>query len=393
MNTKVFLTTALLFAVSFTSAFAKAQKVANSAVNVNGTWYYCATNLGFTSGGAFNGADLGVLESLQLGGQSQAWDGNGHWNGGGQVQMSYKIDDGTEEVLYLDYWALQYYNDSGETWMKFQTGGGNFTPATIDISGLAEGRHTLAVWFHCDNAYDSNNGNNFVANFTKPYKVANSSDISPNSNPVAVQLDGLTLYKDDHWNTICLPFDLNVQTSVLAGAEIRELNSASVSGSTLTLNFSNSLSSASIEAGKPYIIKWSNGTNIVDPVFTNVVLSTNQAGEVPGTGVTFKGTFDEIVYNSEPDNILFVGESDVLYYPAIGASIHPFHAYFDLGTNASPVKAVVLNFGDEENGILLMEDGRSKMEDAYFTLDGLRLLSQPISPGIYIHNGRKVLIK
>ena len=295
MNTKVFLTTALLFTASVTSAFAVAQKVANSAVNVNGTWYYCATDLGFTNGGAFNGADLGVLESLQLGGQSQAWDGNGHWNGGGQVQMSYKIDNGTEKVLYLDYWALQYYNNSNETWMKFQSGGGSFTPATIDISGLAEGNHTLTIWFHCDNAWDSNNGNNFVATFTKPYKVANSGDITrvsnlSNGNPVAVQLNGLTLYKDGYCNTLCLPFDLTksqYDQSPINGAEIRELSSASVSGSTLTLNFSNVSASQDndplLEAGKPYIIKWENdNSTIQNPVFTSVNLITTGAGTVPG---------------------------------------------------------------------------------------------------------------
>ena len=406
MNTKVFLTTALLFTASVTSAFAVAKKVANSAVNVNGTWYYCGQYMDWCKGGSFNGADLGVLESLQLGGQSQAWDGNNNWESG-QVQMSYMIDGGTVKVLYLDYWTHQYYNDSGETWMKFQSG----TPATIDISGLAEGNHTLAVWFHCDNAYDSNNGNNFVANFTTPYKVANSRDISrvsnlSNGNSIAVQLDGLTLYKDGYCNTLCLPFGLTksqYDQSPIKGAEIRELSSARVSGNTLTLNFryvsATQDNDPLLEAGKPYIINWGNdNSTISNPTFTNVTISTNGAGSVPSNGVTFKGTFDQIDFTTAPDNILFVGDANTLYYPDNGTKIHPFHAYFELGVGVSQIKTINLNFDDEENGIQeITTDSNlsnpSNLSNSYITLDGRRLLSQPISPGIYIHNGRKVLIK
>ena len=40
-----------------------------------------------------------------------------------------------------------------------------------------------------------------------------------------------------------------------------------------------------------------------------------------------------------------------------------------------------------------MEDGRSKMEDVYYTLDGRKLEGKPTAKGMYIVNGRKVIIK
>ena len=386
----------LLLAASATSAFAEAQKVANSAVNVNGTWYYCGQYMDWCKGGSFNGADLGVLESLQLGGQSQAWDYNNNWESG-QVQMSYKIDNGTVKVLYLDYWTHQYYNDSGETWMKFQSG----TPATIDISGLAEGNHTLAVWFHCDYAYDSNNGQNFIANFiTKPYKVANSSDISrvsnlSNGNPVAVQLDGLTLYKDSYWNSICLPFSLSqveIETSPLAGAEICTLSGASLQNGTLFLEFA---TQTEITAGKPYFVKWGLGDAIVNPIFTGVKLSTNEASEVIYGDASFIGTFDLIEYETEDKNILFLGEENTLYYPIAGASIGAFHAYIELQENSPEgIKSFVLNFDDETTSITQINDeAKSQEANTYFTLDGRRLNDMPATAGLYIVNGKKVVIK
>ena len=40
-----------------------------------------------------------------------------------------------------------------------------------------------------------------------------------------------------------------------------------------------------------------------------------------------------------------------------------------------------------------MEDGRSKMEDVNYTLDGRKLECKPTAKGMYIVNGRKVIIK
>ena len=44
-------------------------------------------------------------------------------------------------------------------------------------------------------------------------------------------------------------------------------------------------------------------------------------------------------------------------------------------------------------GIVPMSDVRSKMSDVWFTLDGRRLDGKPAQSGIYIHGGRKVVIK
>ena len=35
----------------------------------------------------------------------------------------------------------------------------------------------------------------------------------------------------------------------------------------------------------------------------------------------------------------------------------------------------------------------SDLSNSWFTLDGLRIGEKPSRPGLYIHNGRKVLIK
>jgi hypothetical protein len=41
---------------------------------------------------------------------------------------------------------------------------------------------------------------------------------------VQVMLTGRKLYKDDSWNTLCLPFDVVLEGSALDGATLKELD-------------------------------------------------------------------------------------------------------------------------------------------------------------------------
>ena len=47
----------------------------------------------------------------------------------------------------------------------------------------------------------------------------------------------------------------------------------------------------------------------------------------------------------------------------------------------------------ETTSLASMEDVRCKMEDVWYTLDGRKLQGKPTKKGLYIHNGRKVVIK
>lgn len=70
----------------------------------------------------------------------------------------------------------------------------------------------------------------------------------------AFTLYGRTLYKDNSWNTLCVPFNKTIEGSVLDGCEARTLSSATLDNGTLTLTFSNPVDE--LLAGVPYIVKW-----------------------------------------------------------------------------------------------------------------------------------------
>ena len=157
LNLSCALLTLLFGAAGTTASFASASEVGKSAIYVNENWYYAGENLGWCSGGAFNGANLGTLTSLKLAGQSKARDSE--WGEGATMSMCYMIDGGISHTLTLTKFGYENgYN-------KFQSGGADFAPETIDISGLAGGEHTLSVYFYSDGIYDSNNSQNYNAKF------------------------------------------------------------------------------------------------------------------------------------------------------------------------------------------------------------------------------------
>jgi hypothetical protein len=88
-----------------------------------------------------------------------------------------------------------------------------------------------------------------------------------------------------------------------------------------------------IEAGKPYLVKWTGSSNIANPVFNNVVVN-KAINDVKytsgGKTVTFKGTYDRLGFAEENRSILFVGTGNKLFWPLAGASIGAMRSYFEL---------------------------------------------------------------
>ena len=230
-----------------------------------------------------------------------------------------------------------------------------------------------------------------------------------NDKTYNVTLTGRTLYKDGYWNTLCLPFnvDLTAVGCPLAGATARTLNSASITtgetGSTLTLTFGDPVTK--LVAGTPYIIKWTKANDYVDddahnlvaPTFTGVTIdATNRDFTSQDGNVRFKGTYSPVNFTASDQSILFLGvknNKNTLYYPQSGAGIKAFRAYFQLN-NGQQASAFNLNFDDDDaTGIITTNYTNFTNSDEWYTLSGTRLSAKPTKPGLYINNGKKVVIK
>jgi hypothetical protein len=223
------------------------------------------------------------------------------------------------------------------------------------------------------------------------------------STAKSVVLTGRTLWKDDGWNTLCLPFDVTLAGSPLAGATMQELSYVDFASGTLTLTFTDA---TSIKAGKPYLIKWASGSNLTNPVFTGVTLNASTNAKACSisdeASITFAGTYEKLTFYADDPSILLVGDENSLYYPKAGAFLGAQRAYFTLngitaGDLPKGIKSMVLNFEDEEAmSIEELKDGKVeelKLDDVWYTLQGVQLDSKPTERGIYIHNGRKEAVR
>ena len=206
-----------------------------------------------------------------------------------------------------------------------------------------------------------------------------------------VTLQGRTLWKDGDWNTIVLPFDVTIEGSVLGGADVRALADANLTDDVLTLNFTKEGEVSKIEAGKPYIIKWKEGENLVSPVFTGVTVSSKTDNfESTDHNVYFKGTYAPIAWTEETPSILFVGTGNKLNWPLAGAHLNAFRAYFELMGEAC-AREFVVNFDGETTGISNTDrTDYTDKADAWYTVNGVKLDKEPTKPGLYIYKGKKV---
>ena len=213
-----------------------------------------------------------------------------------------------------------------------------------------------------------------------------------------VTLNGRTIYRDGSWNTLCLPFDVTLYGSPLEGAEARILTGSTFSEGTLTLNFSEPVEELS--SGIPYIVRFpTTGGDITNPTFTHVKIVDASLHPFPAGNsekVHFMGNYDSIAFTSADADVLYVGGDNQLYYPKGNFNFNAFRAYFKLnGLTAADVQgAIQLSFDDDgETTGISPSPTLPQGEGAWYSLDGRKLQAAPTQKGLYIHNGKKIIIK
>lgn len=161
-------------------------------------------------------------------------------------------------------------------------------------------------------------------------------DTEDNSSELASAMDktcdiqlGRTLYRDGYWNTLCLPFALSsLYGTPLQGAEVYRFTNAIVSAEQLDFYYEEV---TAIEAGKPYIIRWTTPvSNLVKPVFEDVVIAASEGQTVVGTDASFIGILKPT--HLVGINLYFVGDDNYVYQPALDdeTSTPSFRAYLQL---------------------------------------------------------------
>ena len=218
-------------------------------------------------------------------------------------------------------------------------------------------------------------------------------------------LSGRTLYKDGCWNTLCLPFDVNIGGSILDGAIAKTLiEPTGLEGTHVTLTFGAAVDV--LEAGKPYIIRWDKADDydtadadtrdIKNPVFDNVIVTAPEGSILPFDGVSFVGYYDAFTVGVENDNIYYMTANSTLKHTGVNRQLRAFRAYFNIGDDQSgSVREFAMDFGEGEVTSIETESltPQHVSRQGWFTLDGRRLTDMPTAKGIYLYDGRAVVIR
>lgn len=204
------------------------------------------------------------------------------------------------------------------------------------------------------------------------------------------------------WNTICLPFDVSeAQAKSAFGADVRiaALNAESKGN---TLMFDNKTAEG-IKAAVPYLIMPSEVKANNQYEFYNVSIkpeNTAQASAVSTLdGFAFKGIYNKVditqdIKNSETSDsyAAFLGANNTLFKAKSGTTTKGFRAYFVIpySTAASALRVVV---DGNATSIKNINCGVEESDDAVYNLQGQRVDTRSLMPGLYIKAGKKFVVR
>ena len=201
-----------------------------------------------------------------------------------------------------------------------------------------------------------------------------------------------TFYKDGEWNTLCLPFAVADAKTAFDGAEVREVDVTQSSENTIVFK-----EATTIEAGKPYLIKWAKTPNeVCDFVntFEGVTLVATATPVKVNDAITFTGFYNKATADKLGASVAAIGAGNKLFKVTSG-EMKGFRAAFVLNpaTPAAGIKVVI--DGTTTTGIEdLVVDG-VKANGRVYNLNGQYVGNSlnGLQPGIYIQNGKKVVVK
>lgn len=143
--------------------------------------------------------------------------------------------------------------------------------------------------------------------------------------------------------------------------------------------------------------------NIVNPVFSNVTVEDPASTVVSFNGGEFVGNFAPLeITDANRKSIVLLAAGNKLGYAktdrtiANGKALGACRAYFHIPSisgNAQTARSFVLNFGEENvtTGIIEVNTNTTNKSEGAFNLQGRRIVNP--KKGLYIVNGKKIIIK
>ena len=239
---------------------------------------------------------------------------------------------------------------------------------------------------------------NYIRVVTNDYQAATVTssntldEVTVNSfnaqNNVDVQLK--RTLSPEHWNSFCVPFAIS--EDVIAekfGAGTQVCTFGSMNGN--VMNFAHS---TTIEAGTPYIVKPTK--EVVDPSFTGVNIEATAAKKVGADGYFMQGIYSAKTDLTTDGTNLFLGDGNKFYKPAgtTTARMKGLRAFFIVpqGTNLAALRANIDGATTAVDELTTVVE--QPTDNRIYNLQGQFVgTSFEGLHGVYVQNGKKVLVK
>lgn len=205
-----------------------------------------------------------------------------------------------------------------------------------------------------------------------------------------------TLSKD-YWNTFCVPFALDAEQVTQYFGEGTQLRTYEGNCNNNIVYFA---TVDNIEAGKPYIMKPGNAV-VQNPTFEGVSMvatGLDENGNPQAVGdastVQMKGIYNHVTLVQDKTNI-YIGAGNKFYYPADAEAcqMNGLRAYFIVpeGTDIKKLRANLDGATTSLGEIFDTEESNTPVYNQQGQCVGNSLST--LKSGIYVQNGKKVVVK
>lgn len=202
-------------------------------------------------------------------------------------------------------------------------------------------------------------------------------------------------FASDHWNTICLPFDVSQKALNEAMGENCALRAFTKKVENNVLNFENAVA---IEAGVPYLIK--PAAKVENPIFSNVVYKDVKPQEVQDeTGqYAFVGTFDPVKLSDDGSDLFLLANGNLAKPKSDKVNeMFGMRAYFKINDQTSSSAkqiAYAIDCGSETvNGIQSLHSHPSTHNQHIYNLQGVEVEADihHLPAGVYVMGGKTII--
>ena len=243
--------------------------------------------------------------------------------------------------------------------------------------------------------------------------LSETSTTAPEASSGAVDVRVSRTINAGEWSTICLPFAMTaeqVQTAFGSGVQLGDFTgyNPSYDNDDNVVSLSVSFSEATaIEANHPYVIKVSE--KISEFTVDGVTIDPEEQpcvsfGKTTGKGINavyhpadFVGTYvaDFDFFNDASQRAIFLNRNKFYYATANTKHMKAFRAYFDFDdvlSEAESANARITMSFDDATDVKELKSSRIEGLKSCYNLKGQRV-EKPVKKGVYIRDGKKVVIK